>query len=54
MMMTINFGAGKRDDSEDEKTKEIKKAALARRMQGMKKPKDNEEEELKASSFGGK
>ncbi len=50
-MITIRVGANEPDDE----SMKVKKAALARRLQGMKKSKeDDDKEELKPSSFGGK
>lgn len=53
MMMTINFGASKREpEAEDETGKKLKKAALQRRMQGLKDP-DEDKKKTQVSSFGG-
>ena len=56
MMMTINFGASKREEPEEQdNTKQIKKAAMQRRLKGMRPvdPDEKKKKDIQASTFGG-
>lgn len=57
MMMTINFGASKREEPEEnDNTKDLKKAAMQRRLKGMKNldPDEKKKKDIQASTFGGR